>query len=102
MTNFSKPLSKEVGPAGIRVNIVSPRPVATDIWLGANGIAESIAQTNGVDPGAIAEQAAAGAVAGRLTQPSEIADLVVYLASDRAGKITGAGFVIDGGLSATT
>lgn len=102
LTNFSKSLSKEVGPAGIRVNTVSPGPVATDLWLGANGVAASIAQANGLDPAAVAEQAATGAITGRFTQPDEIADLVIFLASDRAGNITGADFVIDGGLTATT
>jgi NAD(P)-dependent dehydrogenase (short-subunit alcohol dehydrogenase family) len=102
LTNFSKSLSKEVGPAGIRVNTVSPGPVATELWLGANGMAASIAQADGGDAAKVAEQAAAGAVTGRFTQPSEIADLVVFLASDRAGNITGADFVIDGGLTTTT
>jgi NAD(P)-dependent dehydrogenase (short-subunit alcohol dehydrogenase family) len=102
LTNFSKSLSKEVGPAGIRVNTVSPGPVATDLWLGANGVAASIAQADGIEPAQVAEQAVAGAITGRFTRPSEIADLVAFLASDRAGNITGADFVIDGGLTTTT
>ena len=34
LANFSKSLSKELGPKGVRVNTVSPGPVATDLWLG--------------------------------------------------------------------
>jgi len=41
------------------------------------------------------------AVTGRFTQPQEVADLVLLLASGRAGNVTGANFVIDGGLTTT-
>ena len=37
LANFSKSLSKEAGPHGIRVNTISPGPVATDLWLGEPG-----------------------------------------------------------------
>jgi NAD(P)-dependent dehydrogenase (short-subunit alcohol dehydrogenase family) len=101
LTNFCKSLSKEVGPTGIRVNTVSPGPVATDLWLGDDGVAATLARANGGDPGAIAESAAAQSVTGRFTQPNEIADLVLLLASGRAGNVTGSDFVIDGGLITT-
>jgi NAD(P)-dependent dehydrogenase (short-subunit alcohol dehydrogenase family) len=99
--NFFKALSKEVGPSGVRVNTISPGPVATDLWLGEGGVAETVAGAVGGEPGAIAEQAAAGSFTGRFTSPEEIADLVVFLASDRAGNLTGADIVIDGGLTPT-
>jgi NAD(P)-dependent dehydrogenase (short-subunit alcohol dehydrogenase family) len=40
-------------------------------------------------------------VTGRFTQPGEVADVVLFLASSRASNITGADFVIDGGLLTT-
>ena len=43
LTNFCKALSKETGPHGVRVNTISPGPVATDLWLGSGGVAETIA-----------------------------------------------------------
>ena len=101
LANFSKALSKEVGPRGIRVNTVSPGPVATDLWLGKDGVAETIAQAGGGEPDAVARQAVAGTATGRFTRPQEVADLVLLLASDRAGNVTGADFVIDGGLTTT-
>lgn len=101
LANFSKALSKEVGPRGIRVNTVSPGPVATDLWLGKGGVAETVARAGGLQPDAVANQAATAAVTGRFTTPDEVADLVLLLASDRAGNVTGADFVIDGGMTAT-
>jgi NAD(P)-dependent dehydrogenase (short-subunit alcohol dehydrogenase family) len=102
LTNFSKALSKEVGSNGIRINTISPGPVATDLWLGASGVAATVAHATDGDPGDVAGSAAAQSVTGRFTRPEEIADLALLLASDRAGNITGADFVIDGGLITTT
>ena len=101
LANFCKALSKEVGPRGIRVNMVSPGPVATGLWLGSDGVAATVARAAGGQPEAVADQAAKDAVTGRFTQPQEVADLVLLLASDRAGNVTGADFVIDGGLTTT-
>jgi NAD(P)-dependent dehydrogenase (short-subunit alcohol dehydrogenase family) len=47
LSNFCKSLSKEVGPHGVRVNTVSPGPVATDLWLGDQGVAATIARDRG-------------------------------------------------------
>jgi NAD(P)-dependent dehydrogenase (short-subunit alcohol dehydrogenase family) len=99
LASFSKSLAKEVAPLGIRVNTVSPGPVATDLWLGEGGVAATVAQ--GGDPSAVAAGAAAQSPTGRFTQPAEVADLVVLLAGSRAGNVTGADFVIDGGLIPT-
>jgi len=101
LSSFCKSLSKEVGPQGIRINTVSPGPVATDLWLGSDGVAATIAAEKGGDPSAVAASAAADSVTGRFTTPGEVASLVVYLASDRAGNITGADVTIDGGLVTT-
>ena len=102
--NLSKSLSKEFGGNRIRFNTISPGPVATDLWLGEHGVAATIAERRGLDfaearDRVIAEQG--GFSTGRFTQPSEVADLAVLLASDRAGNVTGADFLIDGGLVKT-
>ena len=47
LANYAKSLSKEFGPKGIRVNTVSPGPVATDLWLADNGIAAQFAAASG-------------------------------------------------------
>jgi len=101
LSNFFKALSKEVGPRGVRVNTVSPGPVSTALWLGQEGVAATVARASGGQAEAVVQMAATSMVTGRFTRPEEVADLVVLLASDRAGNVTGSDFVIDGGLVTT-
>ena len=101
LANFSKALSKEVGPRGVRVNAVSPGPVSTDLWLGDRGVAATVGGAQGVNRASVVREQEKQAPTGRFTTPQEVADLVVLLASDRAGNTTGSDFVIDGGLVTT-
>ena len=104
LSNFSKSISKEFGPQGIRVNTVSPGPVETALWLGPEGVAATVAKASGTDPDTARKQiveSQGGFATGRFTRPEEVADLVLLLASERAGNVTGSDFVIDGGLIKT-
>jgi NAD(P)-dependent dehydrogenase (short-subunit alcohol dehydrogenase family) len=104
LLNLTKSLAEELGPRGIRVNAVSPGPVSTDLWLGENGVAQTVARATGVDAGTAREKVMAsigGFATGRFTTPEEVATLIVLLASERTGNVTGANFVIDGGLVKT-
>jgi len=101
LANFCKSLSKEFGPRGVRVNTVSPGPVATDLWLGEAGVAATVGRAGGSAPDAVAAQVAAQTATGRFSRPEEIADLVVLLAGGRAGNVAGSDVVIDGGLVPT-
>lgn len=101
LANFSKSLSKEVGPQGIRVNTVSPGPIATDLWLGTDGVAATAARASGVPPEEVADSAVRSTATGRFTQPNEVADLVLLLVSQRAKNVTGTNITIDGGLTTT-
>jgi NAD(P)-dependent dehydrogenase (short-subunit alcohol dehydrogenase family) len=102
--NLSKSLSKEFGSRNIRFNTISPGPVATDLWLGDHGVAATIAKAMGVDfetAKATVVESQGGFSTGRFTQPSEVADLALLLASGRAANVTGSDFLIDGGLVKT-
>jgi NAD(P)-dependent dehydrogenase (short-subunit alcohol dehydrogenase family) len=101
MLSFTKSLAKELAPRGIRVNSISPGPVATDLWLGGNGVAEIVAGATGQSPDQVRAGAEAALPTGRFTRPSEVADLVVVLASPRFANVSGADFVIDGGMRPT-
>jgi NAD(P)-dependent dehydrogenase (short-subunit alcohol dehydrogenase family) len=101
LTSFAKSLSKEFGARGIRVNTVAPGPVATDLWLGDNGVAATVSAARGLTPAQVEAGAKADMVTGRFTRPEEVADLVLLLASSRVGNVTGAEYVIDGGMITT-
>jgi NAD(P)-dependent dehydrogenase (short-subunit alcohol dehydrogenase family) len=98
MTNLAKSLSKEFGPRGIRVNTVAPGPVATDLWLGGDGVAATVSAARGLTPEQVEAGARAEMVTGRFTRPEEVADLVMLLASGRLGNVVGAEYTIDGGM----
>lgn len=101
LLSFTKALSKEVGRAGIRVNAVAPGPVTTGLWLGDHGVAATVSGATGAARDNIAEAAVHDTATGRFTTPEEVADLIVFLLSDRAGNTTGANCTIDGGLIQT-
>lgn len=97
LRTYSKSISKEVGPKGVRVNSVSPGWIMTEA---TQDFLETLRAANG---GSIEDarqsvlDALGGITIGRGAEPQEVADLIAYLASDRAAAIHGAEFVIDGG-----
>jgi NAD(P)-dependent dehydrogenase (short-subunit alcohol dehydrogenase family) len=104
LTNLGQALSEEFGPAGIRVNTVSPGPVRTPWWTEAGGAAEVIAERAGADPDTVLSTLAPEMMhltTGRLAEPQEVADAVVLLASPRSGSTTGTDMVVDSGMLKT-
>lgn len=97
LTNYSKALSNEVSPKGIRVNTVSPGFIETDA---ATRMIERMADKDSSDYSAARQKLMdmlGGIPLGRPNTPEEVAELVAFLASDRASSITGSEYVIDGG-----
>ncbi len=97
LATYSKSLSKEVTPKGVRVVRVSPGWVETDA---AVALAERLAEQAGTDYEGgkqIIMQALGGIPLGRPAKPLEVADLIAFLVSPRAASISGTEYVIDGG-----
>jgi NAD(P)-dependent dehydrogenase (short-subunit alcohol dehydrogenase family) len=97
LSNYSKGLSKEVSPKGIRVIRVSPGWVETEaaVQLVNRLVAEG--GTDYVGARKALMDSLGGIPLGRPAKPKEVADLVAFLASPRAASITGTEYVIDGG-----
>jgi NAD(P)-dependent dehydrogenase (short-subunit alcohol dehydrogenase family) len=97
LSTYSKALSKEVSPLGVRVVRVSPGWVETEA---AVALAERVANEAGTDYAGgrqIIIGSLGGIPLGRPARPQEVADLIAFVVSGRAGAITGTEFVIDGG-----
>jgi NAD(P)-dependent dehydrogenase (short-subunit alcohol dehydrogenase family) len=97
LANYSKGLSKEVSPKGIRVVRVAPGWVETEA---AVRLVERLAAADGTDYRGAQEALMAslgGIPIGRPAKPAEVAELIAFLVSPRAGSITGTEYVIDGG-----
>jgi len=90
---FSRCLAQELGPQGVRVNIVSPGPVKTNLLASTGMSKEAMKQL------LESEEIKNRTALERIGESSEIANMIAFLASDEcANNITGANFVSDGGL----
>jgi NAD(P)-dependent dehydrogenase (short-subunit alcohol dehydrogenase family) len=95
---LTKVIAEKFGADGVRAVTVSPGPVATRVWTDPDGPIGRLAKQNGVEHQAFADQllSATGASTGRITTPEEVARLIAFTASPN--NITGADYLIDGGI----
>ena len=97
LTNYSKALSNEVSPKGIRVVTVSPGFIETDAATRMIERMAEKAKSGYAEARQRLMEMLGGIPLGRPNAPQEVAELVAFVASDRASSITGTEFVIDGG-----
>jgi NAD(P)-dependent dehydrogenase (short-subunit alcohol dehydrogenase family) len=97
LSTYSKSLSKEVAPNGVRVVRLAPGWIETEASLDLASRLAADARTDLAGGKAIIMQSLGGIPLGRPARPEEVASLIAFLVSDRAAAITGTEFVIDGG-----
>lgn len=97
LSTYSKALSKEVTPKGVRVVRVAPGWIETEASV---ALAQRLASQAGTDYEGgrrMIMNQLGGIPLGRPAKPSEVADLIAFLVSPRAGSISGTEYIIDGG-----
>ncbi|WP_329238448.1 SDR family oxidoreductase [Actinoallomurus sp. NBC_01490] len=100
LANLGKALAEEFGSQGVRVNTIAPGPVRTSVWTEPGGTGEALARQAGLPfDGFVADiPAATNLSTGQMTEPDEVAALVLFLVSGKAPNISGSELVIDGGM----
>ena len=91
--NFASSVAEQYGRYGVRINTVNPGPVNTGRW---DTLEKAFARDKGVSQDRAHELANQSIPFGRICEPGEVAALVTFLASPRAGFINGAHIPIDG------
>jgi NAD(P)-dependent dehydrogenase (short-subunit alcohol dehydrogenase family) len=100
---LSKAIASEFGPTGVRANCVSPGPTRTPAFESGEVIGR-LAESRGVSREAATEHFLTEVrrmPLGRLGAPEDVANVVLFLASDLARQVTGADYRVDGGLIPT-
>lgn len=92
-----KTLAKELGPAGILLNVVAPGRIQTER---IEELDTAMASRRGVDLTQVKKESVAAIPLGRLGTPEEFANLLVFLASDAGRYISGQAIIVDGGATA--
>ncbi|MBI4013663.1 MAG: SDR family oxidoreductase [Candidatus Rokubacteria bacterium] len=96
LINFTRALADVGAPDQILVTAVSPGATATERW---DGLVAQRARAQGRPPAELRRELEGKQPLGRIGRPEDVADLVVFLASDRASFITGISITVDGGAS---
>ncbi|KPJ75832.1 MAG: short-chain dehydrogenase [Deltaproteobacteria bacterium SG8_13] len=94
LINFTRGISKELARDNIRINAISPGSTVTER---SKRLVRQTAAAKGISVDEVMAETVGSIPTGRLVEPSEVADLALFLVSDRAASITGAEILLDGG-----
>lgn len=95
--SLSRAYADHYAPRGVRINAVTPGPVAGELWLEPGGLADQSAQARGITRDEVLQSTAAGLPVRRMAGPDEVAAVIVFLCSDQASNVSGAAWSVDGG-----
>ena len=95
--SLSRVFADAYARSGVLINAVTPGPVDSELWLAPGGMAEQLGRQRGVSPEEALAQQRDKVPIGRYGHPDEIADVIVFLCSDRASNVTGSAWSVDGG-----
>ena len=95
--SLSRVFADAYASRGVLVNAVTPGATASELWMAEGGLADQTAQARGISREDALRAQEAKVPLGRLAEPGEIADVAVFLCSDRASAVTGAAWSADGG-----
>ncbi len=95
--SLSRTFADAYAGTGVLVNAVAPGAVESPLWLADGGLADQAAEAKGITREEALEAQRAKIPLGRMARPQEIADVVVFLCSERASTVTGAAWGADGG-----
>jgi 3-oxoacyl-[acyl-carrier protein] reductase len=95
--SLSRVFADSYAAGNVLVNAVAPGPVASPLWTGEGGLADQNAEAKGISREEALKAQTDKVPLGRFAEPSEVADVIVFLCSERASTVTGAAWSADGG-----
>ena len=95
--SLSRAFADVYGPQGVLVNAVAPGVVTSELWTAPGGMADQVAEAEGISHDEALETTAQSNLLRRLPGPGEIAAVIVFLCSEAASNVAGAAWSVDGG-----
>jgi 3-oxoacyl-[acyl-carrier protein] reductase len=95
--NLTRAFADHYAGRGVRINAVNPGPVETPLWVAPGGLADQIAERQGIKPEDVMAETGAATPQGRFGSAEEVAVVVAFLCSPHASNVVGSAWHTDGG-----